>query len=470
MNSPSLDLRVWETRWQGMHETMGYWLHAADTGRPQIERQETLRTLVASLQAFGKSQMKFFQQGLEQGSTYRLEPAAQYPWEYAFRTTVDQIGFDMDALLRAAQQRMPALMPDKLRATLDLADRLSYVALKPAFDHNLIDRRTTVLTYFQKAVNVRLMPYAPVALIGIPFSAVECPRDLLAIPHEVGHYVFREGRIRSGRFADSRFSTALYSRFAYQPGWFNDWLEEIFADVYGALVAGPAIALSFIEMVTDDPVDEFVKQDNEHPAAAVRPQCYFSALRRMGGYDTALEQLEEHWQTLFEERGAPTELILPGEEEPSFIDEIVADMDEKVIEMLFQEQFLGALLPEHDNAAHPLWSQELHDGEPLEQLNTSFEKFTATITPESTPIPELRLRGGAQLQLVMPTGETKGASEVAITQDLGATGLLIDAIKASANVTAGQNDPVLAVPPDIWTVILDASGWATEGPGGGFAH
>lgn len=470
MNGPSLDLSVWQTRWQGMHESMEHWLHAADAGQQRFERQDTLLSLLASLQAFGKSQMEFFLQGLEEKSNYRLEPSARYPWEYVFRTTVDQIGFDMDVLLRAAQQRMSSLMSKKLLATLDLADRLGYLALQPAFDHGLIDRRTTVVTYFQKTVNVRLTPYAPVALIGIPFSAVDCPRDLLAIPHEVGHFVFREGRIRNGRFAESRFSTALYSRFAFQPAWFNDWLEEIFADVYGCLVAGPAIALSFMELVTDDPVDDFVEQDHEHPAAAVRPQSYFSTLRRMGKYDIALQKLEEQWQALFEERGAPAELYLPDEKEPLPIDEIVADMDGKVVEMLLQGQFLGGLLPEQDGAAHSLWSKELQADEPLEALYTSYKAFIETVTPQSTPIPGLRRRPNAQMQLVMPGREANGSSDDGTVQHLGATGLLIDAIKASATAAAERNDPVYAVPPDIWSVILDAGGWAVEGPGGGNLH
>lgn len=470
MNGPALDLNVWQTRWQGMSDSIEHWLAAADAGQQQFERQDTLLSLLASLQAFGKSQMDFFLQGLAEDPSYRLEPSARYPWEYVFRTTVDQIGFDMDVLLRAAQQRMSSLMSKKLLATLDLADRLGYLALQPAFDHGLIDRRTAVVTYFQKAVNVRLTPYAPVTLIGIPFSAVDSPRDLLAIPHEVGHFVFREGRIRSGRFADSRFSAALYSRFAYQPAWFSDWLEEIFADVYGCLVAGPAIALSFIELVTDDPVDDFVKQDHEHPAPAVRPQGYFSTLQRMGMYDNALQRIEDHWQELFDERGAPDELHLPDEEEPFSIHEILEDIDGKVVEMLLQEQFLGGLLPEQDDATHSLWSKELQPDEPLEALYASYKEFIDTVTPQSTPIPGLRRRPNGQMQLVMPGRGGNGPSADGPVQRLGATGLLIDAIKASAKTAAGQGDPVFAVPPDIWAVILDAGGWATEGPGGGNLH
>jgi hypothetical protein len=470
MSNDAIDLAVWRARWQGMHETMDFWLKSANKAQRLFDRQETLTCLLASLQAFAKGQIDFFAEGLAEASKYRLEPSPLYPWEYVFRTTVDQIGYDLDVLMRAAQQRMPTLMPPALLNTLDLADRLAYRALKPAFDHGLIDHETTVITYFQKSVNVRLVPYAPVALIGIPLTAVDNPRDLLAIPHEVGHYVFREGRIRSGRFADSRFSTALYSRFAYQPAWFNAWLEEIFADLYGCLVAGPVIALSFIELITDDPVDEFVEQDDEHPAAAVRPHSYFSALRRMGGCDVALAKIEKHWQALFDDRGSPTELHLPGEEKVVPLSQVVADMDEKVVETLLQEQFLGALLPAGDGAAHPLWSTELQQDDPLQKLYASFAGFAGAVTPDSTPIPGLHCRANGQMQIVMPNDGADGGSVAGLQQKLGSTDLLIDSIRKSASLAAERNDPAFAVHPNIWTVILDAGDWATEGPGGTITH
>ena len=469
MNKRAEVYQVWEERWRGMHESMQYWLEMANKGEQHFERQETLMSLLASLQAFGKSQMDFFLDGLEEKSKYRLEPSAYYPWEYVFRTTVDQIGFDLDVLLRAAQQRMASLMPSGLLETLDLADRLAYQALKPALDHGLIDHDTTVVTYFQKSVNVRLVPYAPVVMIGIPFSAMQSRRELLAIPHEVGHYVFRDGRIRSGRFADSRFSAALHSRFARQPVWFNGWLEEIFADVYGCLIAGPVVALSFMEMVTDDPVDEFTVLDGEHPAAAVRPQVYFSTLRRMKGFDQALKQLTDVWQALFVERGDPKDLQLPGVAHRVAIDETIAEMDSKVIETILQEQFLGALLPTQDHCAHPLWSTELQDGQEVNDLHHSFAAYIAAMTPPDSSLPELRRSAPAKMRIVKGKPETHDTAK-GVEQRIGTTGLWIDAIKEMANLTAQQGDPVLAVPEEIWTLLLDAGGWATEGPGGTNLH
>jgi hypothetical protein len=466
MKNAAIDLSVWERRWRSLDDTLAHWLEPA-ANRTPVQRQETLDCLVAGLQAFGKSQMQFFLRGLAPQPQYRLEPSAEYPWEYVFRTIVDQIGYDLDVLQRAQQQRMAPLMPPAALATLDLADRLAFRALKPAFDHGLIDQDTTVVTYFQKAANVRLVPYAPVALVGVPLTAIDHERDLLAIPHEVGHYLFRSGRVRAGRFADSRFSAVLYHRYARKPVWFNHWLEEIFADVYGCLVAGPVVALSFMELVTDDPLDDFLANDNEHPAAIVRPAVYFSTLKRMGIYDKALTQLTDHWQALVKERGNPREMKLPGADQPVAVSQVIDDLDQ-VVETLLHGPFLGKLLPQRNGEARKLWSQELHNKEEVKSLYDHFAQFKGEITPTSTPLTELRREPAAQLQ--MATALPQAAESPGRVQSLGATGLWLDAIKAAAERTVQDKDPTFAVPPEVWLVLLDAGGWATEGPGGGNPH
>lgn len=469
MNKATIDLTVWQNRWRGMDAAMTDWLQRTAGNQPGFDRQETLTSLLAGLQAFGASQMNFFLRGLSPSPQYRLEPSAEYPWEYVFRTTIDQIGFDLDVIQRAAHQRVPAISSSAMRKTLDLADRLAYRALQPALEGGLIDHATTVVTYFQKSISVRLTPYAPVVLVGIPYNAIDHPRDLLAIPHEVGHYVFREGRVREGRFADSRFAAALYSRFAHRPAWYNQWLEEIFADMYGCLIAGPVIGLSFIELVTDDPLEDFLKQDGEHPVDAVRPQIYFRVLERMGRFPHAVSKLRAHWHPLFVERGNPQALSLPGVEQPLSMDAIASEMDEQIIAVLAQPDFLGKLLATAATPGQALWSDELDTTQTVEGLIKAFMAYCADVTPENTPLPELRRKGDETLIMETPATARSGATAVS-TQKLGATGLWIDAIKEAASRAAERKDPVFAVPPEIWSVLLDAGGWATEGPGGGNPH
>jgi hypothetical protein len=458
MSPKTLEQAVWKNRWMALKEHIAYWQTNLKTqSQPQIERQVTLTQLLANLENFGESQMNFFLKGLGDEPTYRLEPSAEYPWDYVFRTTIDQISYDLDVLVRAIQQRMPHNGPPAARKTLALADQLAYQALLPALEHRLVDSDTTVVTYFQKSVNVRLIPYGPVFLIGIPVSAIRNPRDLLAIPHEVGHYVFRDGRVRNGRFADSRFSATLYSRYARQPDWFNLWLEEIFADIYGCLIAGPVIALSFMGLVTDDPVSEFTQMDDEHPISAVRPHSYFGTLRRMRAPDQgkkgsyfaeSLAKLQSHWQELFNERGAPATLQLGPTADPIRTQELIKTLDEEVVDLILQDQFLGKLLPRSKQDLAQLWSSELSADQPLDALYQQFECYAEMLMAKAKPLPELPAGPGNQ----------------------GETGLWHDAIRMAGTQTRGNNDPVFVVPADIWGSLLTAGGWAVEGPPGGNLH
>jgi hypothetical protein len=63
--------------------------------------------------------------------------------------------------------------------------------------------------------------------------------------------------------------------------WFFRWIEEIFADVYGCLIAGPLIALDFQDLQLTVSKEQFTKDDGEHPAPVLRPYIYTRVLERL---------------------------------------------------------------------------------------------------------------------------------------------------------------------------------------------
>ena len=113
------------------------------------------------------------------------------PAEYVLEATARQVGFDIDVMLRSMGQREPGISTAAMRETLDLADKLAADALAGAVRSRLIEE-TAVLTYFQKTPTIRLLPYVPLALIGIDLTAIHDRAQLLAIAHEVGHHVYRQ--------------------------------------------------------------------------------------------------------------------------------------------------------------------------------------------------------------------------------------------------------------------------------------
>src|SRR5712692_7881671 len=199
--SRSQAVSIWQARWQALDQTLADMDARYTEVANDVPRMNTLRTLGQSLRQFAADQFNFFYDGFGFGNPkpkYRLKtlPQDNYPPEHVFAVTLEQIGFDIEVIQRAANQRIAAEEqakngPCAAKDALAQADVLAYAALKPAQDNGLLPyERPTVVTYFQKDTSIRVVPYAPVALIGVPFSCTTVPTDFLAIPHEVGHYVF----------------------------------------------------------------------------------------------------------------------------------------------------------------------------------------------------------------------------------------------------------------------------------------
>jgi len=468
----------WRKRGTALSNVIDHQVSAMQDCQESVSRKETLIALLTALKTFGAGQLDFFINGF--GTTakvVRLEPSTLYPPEYAMRTTIDQIAYDLDVIQRAYQQRLPSQSAQEMRELLAKADYLAYRALKPAIDRQLIDD-VTVVTYFQKAVNVRIIPYAPVAFIGLPLSALAVPSDLLAIPHEVGHYVFRHGCTQHGPAAGSRFDAVFKQTLADLPSWSLAWLEEIFADVYGALVGGPVMALGFEELVTDDPYADFTKDDGEHPIAALRPNIYHAVLEKQGNHGRELRLLTERWKDWRAKRGAP-QSFTPHEEKEAVALGKAESYINQIIQTMWEDD-LGGIKSSTD-----LWSGSLKHREPIEKLLDYFTDKVKELTiaggmlaPELDVVPRASTRdldnsAGEVLELHLrplraepgagpqPVHDMAGGAEHKARR-VGDTGQWFDALKSSG---AAFN-----IPPEVWKALLDGSGWATEGPGGGNAH
>jgi len=451
MQTPTFNPAAWQNRWDALQKTMDHTLKAMQQQEKAV-RQPTLESTLIALKAFGESQVRFFLDGFGTNAAVFLEPSITYPPEYALRTTLDQIAHDMDVIVRAWQQRLAALASPAMIKTLKRADTLAYQSLEPAIRHGVIEN-ATVVTYFQKATDVRLIPYAPVIFIGLPLSILTAPQDLLAIPHEVGHYIYRFGRVRAGgKFAGSRFDAALVHRFADKPAWCVAWLEEIFADVYGALIGGPVMALGFEALVTDDPLDAFTHDDGEHPVAALRPNIYHAVFKALGGFEHARATLVARWEDWQGERGKPSNFTT------SYGDTIdLADAQaviEAVVISLLQNDLTHVL-------ADPLWSNEFLDSESVAALDDQFLRYVEMLPTNGVAVPDIEMAEDSTGQWM----RLRGVGTKSVERRVGDTGLWIDAIKAAA-----QRKPGFNMPPQVWMALLDGSGWATEGPGGGNAH
>ena len=211
----------------------------------------------------------------------------EYPPDHVMHVTLNQASNDLDVIERLIDQRLHSPTPQA--NILFKADFLADDALKPA--SALLVTPPAVFTYYNKSPSICLVPYANVALIGIPYTAALCSTDLLAIPHEVGHYLYWHGSgLRIGSmveeyihpghpqiFVDITIDPSQDSRIIRESALYN-WQEEIFADFYGSKIAGPLIANDFQDYQLRNRENHFVRDDGEHPTPAYRPNIYTSVV------------------------------------------------------------------------------------------------------------------------------------------------------------------------------------------------
>ena len=255
-----------------------------------LPRAGTFSCLYTRLRSFAGNLVDLFLDAFDTKQNYDLLPSQDYPPDYVLSVLMHQIATDISVIQRAMNQRLSGTWG--MRDALQKADRLAFDALKPAM--SLLPENTTVLTYFQKSPNIRLIPYADVALIGLPVSCLEVPQDYLAILHEVGHFVFWKA---SGlRETESTLHAELKVDLPQTRSWCYRWGEELFADIYGCIVGGPVIAQDFQDYQLRASMPEFTEDDGEHPPSVLRPIVYNKVLSQR--FPVWAGMLESRWEAL----------------------------------------------------------------------------------------------------------------------------------------------------------------------------
>jgi hypothetical protein len=305
---------VWQSRKEALNgaidrtiDTVSDALAGKGYSPPDKDRlAKLLRFVLMSLRTFVGCRFEYFCQN---------GPPAGYSKEYGWTGTLVQAGRDLNAIQQVAFQRITG--GPELQAALERADCLAQRALDPAIEAGLFDRyqpRPTVLTYFQKSPLVRTIPYAPVALIGIPYTCAAAGgaslQDLFAIPHEVGHFVYWWGRNDASQlFVHNSLARMIDEEYPNFQPWARPWLEECIADIYGCLVAGPLMAISSQVLAASRSRFGLTKDDGEHPVAGVRPLLYAKTLARIQGYEGWAKVVANLWHATLRERNTGQEFM-----------------------------------------------------------------------------------------------------------------------------------------------------------------
>lgn len=451
-STTTFNYEIWEKRREAVSLTMDQ-MAAMLPDHPAQRRQATLENVLTALQAFGEDQVDFFLDGFfgSEGRKF-LEPSTLYSPDYVLSTTLNQITHDLNVIGRAWEQRREGFAPAITQEALAKADQIANQVLTPAIRYGLIDPAIAV-TYFQKDTNVRIIPYAPVSFIGLSLTGQTVPRDLLAIPHEVGHYIYRYGRVSHGPQAGCRLNAAVLQRYSSQATWRAAWMEEIFADVYGALVAGPVMALGFEDLLRASPRDQFIHDDGEHPVAALRLGIYLTVFAKMGVDDDVQKALRARKEALWAEYGQPVTFISAAGDELNLRD-TEGELAELVNALLTKE--LDGFRPA------PLWPGKVDGAALPAALYEEFERAFAALAGSQAKLIDLQQSEAGWIELQAPHDEWNGKRS---KRKIGDTEPWIDGIKAMV-----RGNDAITLPPSVWMALFDGSGWATETGGGANAH
>jgi hypothetical protein len=282
----------------------------------ELASLKALRRLLHDFKQFAEDYHQFFQGVRVYGSGSKVN---------FLNVALGRILKEWATIQRAVEQRKTKYR-DHLRET----DRVAadyYRAFRGA------KASSAIVTYFEKVNDIARSLYSPIPIIGIPLSAYDAPEGWLSIAHEVGHYIYwnyaaldkyREVQKNLEKAVTEKLVVKHADELGQDPDTFVQyaetirvclkWLDEIFADIYGTLVAGPAFASSIQRVLLGEAnLDNLCVDDGEHPIACLRPFTHTQVLREMAGEEekkgntqfatdlrnqaTELEkQWEAHWQ------------------------------------------------------------------------------------------------------------------------------------------------------------------------------
>jgi hypothetical protein len=469
-----------DTRFSALGKTIDDFANKLDDSVPQAD---SIRTLLKSLHIFGATLHQFFAQGFADG---KLEKSTSDPPEYVESLILDKVARDLDAILSAYLLRVPLSINARggvglgFTAKLGLTDALARAALKRAAQFNLPvnaapleggeERNlaaTEVLTYFDRSMQIRIIPYAPVVLISVPISGLNRNLDLSAIAHEAGHVV-----IRSDDFVDHLSTFGLSDtetqNWRLRPSvrskllslgdtieddsrWYYPWLEEMFADVYGCLVAGPYVARRFLELSTAWRGVDFAADSPSHPTPAVRPFVFSETLRAIPeffgtgavGLDEAADRLEAEWKDHLALRKT-TAVQLPQKAQPLPLADATLAIGKAVREIL-------AAMIDSGGVKEPL--DELPPWPTLAQWQSAFDADNEGADFAAVPSPAVP----------SPAISSPVQSARAVLSAEQARGVIDELLGEAGR----QTEPIA---PRDWNRVLTFGGWLDKGPEGGKAH
>lgn len=278
-----------------------------------------------NLGTFSRSLHRFVEGTLYESAKSALAAPDRHAVTWLVRACFKRLFTDIQIIDRAITQRSWQLTPDgkkqmgpQARALL-VADKLAMIALAPAREmlpYQSAEHPILPITFFSQDTYIHHTPYRDdLLLIGMSFDHImlgineaDAQRahpafELMAIPHEVGHYVYKHGRLHG-----QPIEQITAQIFADYPQLLS-WREEIFADAYSCVVAGSLSVLGLQALIASSENGNICANDGEHPTGEIRPFILTQILSQLHNElgdrypnQNVSAQLAENWQRYLEIR------------------------------------------------------------------------------------------------------------------------------------------------------------------------
>jgi len=223
--------------------------------------------------------------------------------------------------------------------------------------------------------------YAPqIPAISIPLTDYDQPENWQSLAHELSHHVFWNGfsaahissahqklrenistELVSPSASPTNIGRSRYLRqLAERIELWENWLEEIFADVYGTLLAGLSYAISTQDIMAErvNKVDDFLIADHDHPCIYLRPLISLYTLdlieNQTRDNQAEIESLENRWSDFSSQVGSLKYNNIP-------MDVLVEDA-KKIVDILLRGDYWPAML-NFEKLAEPI-TRELRPSTP----------------------------------------------------------------------------------------------------------
>ena len=240
---------------------------------------------------------------------------------YELNTALSNLQNEWAVISRACEQRHVDAYQEQLRKA-DLQAKNYYDRFKGFKENPAI----VPITYFEKVFEISRYLFTPYPVISIPLQVFDNPNEWLALAHELGHFIYwNSPSLEEFNTLHLGLKAIVQETILNSPNndseakkviaeiWEN-WIEEIFADICGTLLTGPKYAVSAQQIVLENNFEnqEFAFDDEVHPPPYLRPLIALETLQWVASLledgdvkkslTAQIDQLKEQWKEV-EERG-----------------------------------------------------------------------------------------------------------------------------------------------------------------------